>query len=268
MEEGTSAFRYRGRVADHHGSVTVVLVHGVPETDAVWQPLRDALGRDDVVSLSPPGFGAPVPGGFGATAAEYRDWLIGQLEQLAVPVDLVGHDWGAGHVMQVAMTRPELLRSWVSDATGVFEPDYVWHELAQTWQRPGAGEELVGAMMNAPIEQRAARLVELGVTAEVARGMAAGQGEEMGRCILGLYRSAAQPAMRQLGEDLPAAARRPGLVVVPTEDHYGGTVELRRRAAARAGAEAAVLDGLGHWWMVQDPDQGARVLSGFWGRLG
>ena len=98
--------------------------------------------------------------------------------------------------------------------------------------------------------------------------MAAGQGEEMGRCILALYRSAAQPAMRQLGEDLPAAARRPGLVVVPTEDPYGGTVELRRRGAARAGAEAAVLDGLGHWWMVQDPDRAARVLSGFWAGLG
>jgi pimeloyl-ACP methyl ester carboxylesterase len=248
--------------------MTVVLVHGVPETAAVWQPVRDALGGNDVVALSPPGFGAPVPGGFGATVAEYRAWLIGELEQLAAPVDLVGHDWGAGHVMQVAMTRPDLLRSWVSDATGIFEPDYVWHDLAQTWQQPGAGEQFVAAMMTAPVEQRVARLVELGITPEVAHGMAAGQGEEMGRCILALYRSAAQPVMRQLGEDLPAAARRPGLVVVPTADHYGGTVELRCRGAARAGAEAAVLDGLGHWWMVQDPDRAARVLSGFWAGLG
>ena len=43
--------------------MTVVLVHGVPETAAVWQPVRDALGGNDVVALSPPGFGAPVPGG-------------------------------------------------------------------------------------------------------------------------------------------------------------------------------------------------------------
>jgi pimeloyl-ACP methyl ester carboxylesterase len=250
------------------GPVTVVVVHGVPETDAVWQPLRNALGRDDVVALSPPGFGAPVPEGFGATVTEYRDWLVGELEQLAAPVDLVGHDWGAGHVMQVAMSRPDLLHSWVSDATGIFEPDYVWHDLAQTWQQRGAGEALVDAMMDAPVEERTARLVELGITPEVARGMAAGQGPEMGRCILRLYRSSAQPVMRQLGEDLPAAAARPGLVVVPTEDPYGGTVELRRRAAARAGAEAAVVDGLGHWWMVQDPDRSARVLSGFWAGLG
>jgi pimeloyl-ACP methyl ester carboxylesterase len=65
-------------VAGHLGAVTVVVVHGVPETDAVWQPLRNALGRDDVVTLSPPGFGAPVPEGFGATVTEYRDWLVGE----------------------------------------------------------------------------------------------------------------------------------------------------------------------------------------------
>ena len=42
-------------------TVTVVLVHGNPETDAIWGPLVDALGRKDVVRLSPPGFGAPLP---------------------------------------------------------------------------------------------------------------------------------------------------------------------------------------------------------------
>ena len=43
--------------------MTVVLVHGNPETEAVWGPLVDALGRQDVVRLSPPGFGAPLPEG-------------------------------------------------------------------------------------------------------------------------------------------------------------------------------------------------------------
>ena len=50
-----------------------VLVHGNPETDAVRDPLLAELGRDDVVCLSPPGFGAPIPPGFGATVGEYRD---------------------------------------------------------------------------------------------------------------------------------------------------------------------------------------------------
>ena len=55
--------------------MTVVLVHGNPETDAIWGPLAAALGRDDVVRLSPPGFGAPMPADFPMTFVAYRDWL-------------------------------------------------------------------------------------------------------------------------------------------------------------------------------------------------
>jgi pimeloyl-ACP methyl ester carboxylesterase len=244
--------------------MTAVFVHGNPETDVIWRPLLGQLDRDDVVCLSPPGFGAPVPDGFGATYLEYRDWLVRELELLDAPVDLVGHDWGGGHAMHVAMSRPDLLRSWVVDVIGIYDPDYVWHDLAQVWQQPGAGEQLVDTMMNAPLEKRVERFVGLGVTREVARGMAAGQGEEMGRCILALYRSAVQPALRDLGEQLPAAAARPGLAVLASEDHYVGSHEMRRRAAARAGAQLAELDGVGHWWMVQDPVRAAQLLTSFW----
>ena len=128
--------------------MTVVLVHGNPETDAIWDPLVEALGRDDVVRLSPPGFGAPLPADFPATMTAYRDWLETQLEAIDGPVDLVGHDWGGGHVVNVVMHRPELVRSWASDAVGLFDADYVWHDLAQVWQTPGAGEELVAVTPN------------------------------------------------------------------------------------------------------------------------
>ena len=56
--------------------MSVVLVHGNPEKTAVWDPLRAALDRHDVVCLSPPGFGAPLPNSWGATVEDYRDWLI------------------------------------------------------------------------------------------------------------------------------------------------------------------------------------------------
>jgi pimeloyl-ACP methyl ester carboxylesterase len=65
--------------------------------------------------------------------------LVGQLEPLAAPVDLVGHDWGDAFAVLVAMSRPDLLRSRVSDAIGVFNPGYLWHDLWLTWQTPGAG---------------------------------------------------------------------------------------------------------------------------------
>ena len=247
--------------------MTVVFVHGNPETDAVWDPLVERLDRDDVVRLSPPGFGAPLPQGWPATYLDYRDWLEGELTRFANPVDLVGHDWGGGHVLNVVMHRPELVRSWVSDVVGLFDPDYVWHELAQVWQTPGDGEQLVDTMMGAPLKEQAERLTGLGVTPAVAAKLAAGGGEDMGRAILLLYRSARQPAMAEAGRNLEKAAARPGLALLATEDHYVGSEEIRRRAAERAGARTEVLEGLGHWWMVQDPGLGAAVLARFWDSL-
>ena len=91
------------------------------------------------------------------------------------------------------MHRPELVRSWASDIIGVFDPDYVWHELARVWQTPGDGEVLVETMMGGTVQDRADQLGGLGLTRDVATKMAAGAGPEMGRAILQLYRSAAQP---------------------------------------------------------------------------
>ncbi|MCA9877096.1 MAG: hypothetical protein KC442_04930, partial [Thermomicrobiales bacterium] len=79
--------------------------------------------------------------------------------------------------------------------------------------------------------------------------------------------SAAQPAMSQFGQDLSGLASKPGLVIIPTEDHFTGGEAMARRTAERAQAEVAVLPGLGHWWMLQDPAAGAAALNTFWASL-
>jgi pimeloyl-ACP methyl ester carboxylesterase len=73
--------------------------------------------------------------------------------------------------------------------------------------------------------------------------------------------------LAEAGVALGNAAARPGLAILATEDHFVGSDELRRRAADRAGARTEVLDGLGHWWMIEDPARGAEVLSRFWATL-
>jgi pimeloyl-ACP methyl ester carboxylesterase len=248
--------------------MTIVLVHGNPETDALWGPLVDALKRDDVVRLSPPGFGAPLPDDFPATFVAYRDWLEGELERFDEPVDVVGHDWGGGHVVNVVMHRPELVRSWASDAVGLFDPDYVWHDLAQVWQTPGDGEQLVEELLSGTVQERAERMAGFGMPLDIATLMAPAQGPDMARAILLLYRSARQPAMAEAGRTLENAAARPGLSLLATEDPYIGSNDARRRVADRAGARTGVLDGLGHWWMVEDPASGAAALTRFWETLG
>lgn len=248
--------------------MTAVFVHGNPETSAIWAPMLAQLDGVHAVTLSPPGFGAPTPDGWTATRAEYAAWLIAELTALGEPVDLVGHDWGGGHVMAVAISRPDLLRSWCIDVAGIFHPDYVWHDMAQLWQTPDVGEETVKAMIEMPVADRVANYENLGMPSEVAADLAAAVDETMGRCILALYRDAAQPALSEAATHLGEAAARPGLVIVAEEDHYVGTADMARQSAERAGAEVALLEGVGHWWMCQDPQGGATALQTFWGRQG
>lgn len=241
----------------------IAVVHGNPETSVVWQPLRDALaerGVADVVPLSPPGFGAPVPPGFGCTAEDYRGWLVGELERLGGPVDLVGHDWGAGHVFAVAATRPDLLRSWAADCAGIVHPDYVWHRGARVWQTPGEGEALVARMVAMTGAELAARN---GMPPALASSLAAHVDETMGRAILALYRSAVQPYLRELGGRLADAPPVRSLVVHAPADPYT-MPELAPAVAERLGSGLCTLEGCGHWWMWERPGAAADALVAFW----
>ena len=247
--------------------MTAVFVHGNPETAALWAPLFSELGRDDIVSVSPPGFGAPIPDGFGATSDEYLTWLVTELEAIGEPVDLVGHDWGANHAMRLACQRPDLLRTWCSDTAGAWAPDYVWHEMSQRFQTPGAGEEVIRGWLGMGPSRRTILFQPAGIAAEVVKEMAEAIDEDMGKCILALYRSADESAFTSWRELLPAAATRPGLVIAPIGDQFGGTEVQYRWAAERARGQVAVLEGLGHWWMLEDPATGADTLRRFWGSI-
>jgi pimeloyl-ACP methyl ester carboxylesterase len=244
--------------------MTAVFVHGVPETPAVWSGLLAALGRPDSVALWLPGFDGVRPEGFGATMDEYAAWLVAQLERLDDPVDLVGHDWGGGFVVRVVSTRPELVRSWVTDAAGIGDVEFEWHEFAKIWQTPQAGEEFWDQQLAAPAGERAGVFQMFGVPAEPALDLASHINRTMADCILGLYRSAVDVG-KQWGPDF-AAIPAPGLVIIPGEEPFMRAVSSTR-AAARAGARTAALDGLGHWWMLQDPARAATVLREFWATL-
>lgn len=243
--------------------MTIVLVHGNPETDAIWRPMLQELGRDDVICLSPPGYGAPVPDRFGASWIEYRDWLISELEQIGHPVHLLGHDVGGGHIMNAAMARPDLLLSWTTDAMGVYDHEYVWHDLAQEWRTIDVGERTVVEFLGGSVDDRIQTNQFLGMSEDVARDVAAGQDETMLRCILSLYRSWPEALLKEQAVNLPDLSGTPGLVIVATDDPYVGTDEMRRRTAERTGATVAELP-LGHWWMLENPKLAAETLTNFW----
>ena len=245
--------------------MTAVFVHGVPETGALWNGVRAHL-HGDAVALDLPGFGTPRPAGLGATKDEYAAWLADALHGFDAPIDLVGHDWGAGLVLRVVTAHEVPVRSWAVDVGAVFAPDYAWHDIARTWQTPGAGEERMAAVLAAEPGPFGRALRAAGAGEADAAAMEAAHDETMGGCILDLYRSALPNPYADWGAELSRPAPAPGLVLQPSADEFDDPVPSAA-VAARLGARTERLDGLGHWWMLQDPAAGAAVLRAFWSTL-
>ncbi|HEV7757353.1 MAG TPA: alpha/beta hydrolase, partial [Acidimicrobiales bacterium] len=193
----------------------IVFVHGVPETAAVWDGVRQAIGQESV-AVALPGFGTPRPQGFGATKDEYADWLLGQLDGIDEPIDLVGHDWGAGFVLRVATAHGDRVRSWVADCGSLAHPDYEWHDFAKVWQTPGEGEAFVAAQTAQTPEEQAPVFEAMGIPHDRAIEMSAASDATMGACILDLYRSATPNIHAAWGPFSPTSA--PGMIVHATDD--------------------------------------------------
>jgi pimeloyl-ACP methyl ester carboxylesterase len=234
-----------------------VLVHGVPDTAAVWAPVVAELTRDDVIAISLPGFAAPLPDRFAATKDEYAAWLADEVAALDGPVDLVGHDWGSLITQHLALTRPELMRSFTM-INGAITDRFTWHDLAVQWQTPGLGEQIMELMVVEPVT---AALRAGGHPDPAAAATAVD--ETMKRCILALYRSAVDVG-REWSPSGPA--ERPGLVIWGRDDPYAPPASARRFAAVTA-TRVVFLDG-GHWGAFALPGDTVEALQQFWAELG
>lgn len=237
--------------------MTTLLVHGVPDTEHVWHALVPRLGRPDVVRLSLPGFGCPMPAGFEATRDGYAAWLIGQIEGQPEPVDLVGHDWGALLVVRAACLRPDRVRSWAAGGAPL-DADYVWHRAAQLWQTPEVGEQVMAQLTPAALERA---LVAAAVPADDARHAAERLDDTMKQCILRLYRSAVHVG-KEWAPDL-GRLRAPGLVLWGERDPYAPPLWGERLAQA-TGARLVRFADCGHWWPLERPAEVAVELTRHW----
>jgi pimeloyl-ACP methyl ester carboxylesterase len=240
----------------------IVFVHGVPETDRLWDAIRAEIDRPSV-AVALPGFGSARPDGFGSSKDEYAEWLLGELAAIGEPIDLVGHDWGAGLTYRIAGDPSATwLRSWAADVANIMHPHYVWHDFAAIWQTEGDGEAFFEAQLAQPVDERAATFELFGVPAEGARALASWLDEEMAASILALYRSATPNPYSSWGDRLVRTSV-PGLVLHPTDDPFGDE-SMAADVAQMLGARMEPLPGLGHWWQLQDPGRAAAVLTAFW----
>ena len=241
----------------------IVFLHGVPETSHIWHHVQAKIGRPSE-AWDLPGFGCERPGGFAATKDAYVEWAVQRIDALDEPVDLVGHDWGAGITYGIVTQHPDAnLRSWVADVGAIAHPDYEWHDFAKVWQTPGEGEAFVQGQNAMPNEDRAAMFESMGIPHDDALAMAASSDATMGSCILDLYRSAMPNPHAHWGPWKPTTA--PGLVLHPTDDPFDDLARSKEVAAALGAAHDTIP--AGHFWGYQNPDAGAAALVKFWDSL-
>jgi pimeloyl-ACP methyl ester carboxylesterase len=244
--------------------MTIVFVHGVPETPSIWNAVRDLVPAPSV-ALRLPGFGSPRPAQL-RDKEDYAAWLADQLRGLEEPIDLVGHDWGGHLAMRVISAYEVPVRSWVSDVAYGWHPDYQWHETATHLQKSPEGEQALAGLREGVPGTFGTLLQPRGMSAELGREVDAIHDEQMSAAILDLYRSARPNFHADWGKDLENPIRVPGLLLVPTGDPMARP-DLDQDMATRLGARLRELDGLSHYWMLQDPERGADALRRFWSTL-
>jgi pimeloyl-ACP methyl ester carboxylesterase len=237
--------------------MSVVFIHGVPDTYRIWNSVINELSRTDILALALPGFDSPIPPCFTATKEDYVDWIVEQLEQQSAPVDLVGHDWGCILSARVASLRPDLIRTWAAGG-GPVSKVYEWHPLAKIFQTPGEGEEYFAKLNPAEFSQF---IQSDGVAAELADEVVKHIDGNMAECILKLYRSALTVG----------AEWEPGLpdITSPSLIMWGSSdpacpVEFADRLGQSTRARRILKLECGHWFPSHKPTEIAQALEEHW----
>lgn len=248
--------------------MSIVCVHGVPDTSAMWWPLARALktGPIDPLFLSLPGFEKPAPERFSCTKDAYAKWVVEEIEEVVrisgAPVDLIGHDWGALLVLRAASLRPDLVRSFVV-ANALIDSQYSGHTMAKLWATPLVGELVMAVSATRDFESG---LVKAGMPADLAAEESKYWTRRMRQSILSLYRSARGLSFRGEWEEDLANLPEHGLILWGETDPFVD-LSVARRFSKRWDYPLHVLEGLGHWGIVERPEEAAEHIREFWNSI-
>ncbi|MEU8118567.1 SDR family oxidoreductase [Spirillospora sp. NPDC049024] len=279
------------RVRGVENRPTVVLVHGYPDTGAMWDEVAERLaGRFRVVAYDVRGAGAS---GAPADPLDYRlDALMGDLEAVLdgvgadEPVHLVGHDWGSVQGWEAVIG--DRLRGRIASFTSISGPDR--RHMAR-WAReavrsgPRGVAEVLGqarrsvympVLMAPRAGEAAARVLAAGFgrTMRLREGTEPRSGHPAGtlaadaRNGLGLYRAnmgragAGRGAGRGEGTSGDGRTDVPVQLIVPVKDRYGSQSLL---LSARGPVERLYVRRApaGHWVARSHPDLVARWIGEF-----
>lgn len=241
----------------------IVYCHGNPSHGEEWVPLLERGGP--ALAIDMPGWGRsdrPDPARFDYSMYGLSAFLERCLEKLGVERrKLVLHDWGSLALIG-AQRRPDLVERLVLINAVPLLPGYHWHWVAQVWRRRPLGE----------IANATTTKTGMGLLMRQARGDLSPMPPEFIEMIwsrwdrgtraatLALYRHADPDRLALAGADLGRLAC-PTLVLWGSIDRYLPTSFADAYARALPDARVELVDGAGHWPLVDDPKIGDRILE-------
>ncbi len=246
------------------GAEAVVFVHGNPGPADDWRDLLARVGEfGRAIAPDMPGYGrAGKPKDFNYSVDGYAGHLAALLDQLGITrAHIVAHDFGGPWALAWAVRHPGALASATLINTGV-GIDYRWHRYARIWRTPVLGEVFMATASRPGFRLLLGRENPRLTRDQIDRIYDASRPWATRRAVLKLYR--ATPAATLAA---PAAALRlldrPALVIWGTQDAYLPSEQAERQRQAFPSARVELLDGHGHWVMLEDPGRVASLVIPF-----
>ncbi|MEV0298225.1 alpha/beta hydrolase [Nocardia sp. NPDC050710] len=244
----------------------VVFVHGNPGPMDDWAELAPTIaGFARVIAMDMPGFGrAQRPRTFDHSVVGHARFLGLLLDQLGVErAHLVLHDFGGAWGLRWGLDHLERLASLTLINCGVLD-GYRWHRYAKIWQTPILGElfQLVSTprAMHAALNHDNPKPLPRAYIDRVDGY--ADWGHK--RAVLRLYRNSRDPAASFPERNLGVAANAlPTCVIWGDGDPYIPVRFAEQQRIHFPEAEIHILEGLGHWPFIDDPQAVLTPLAAF-----
>lgn len=247
---------------DEGAGAPTLFLHGNPDSSAMWSEVITRL-RARLHCFAPdlPGYGrSAYIANFDTSLENMARWVDELVTQINVaePLNLVMHDFGAHFGLAWAIRHPERVRRMVIFNTNFFS-DYVWHPLARILRTPILGE-LGLALFNEAQYKKQLQNDAPNVPADYIHRVMEMYGADARKMTLRLYRASDSKKFIGWEDDLLTLTQRvPTLVLWGDRDPYVSPHWAERFGAQRVEHFATAS----HWLALEMPQAMADQLASF-----
>jgi pimeloyl-ACP methyl ester carboxylesterase len=240
-----------------HSDEAVVFVHGNPGSSEDFDELLPHIG-DFARVLAPdmPGFGkSERAADFPYTVDGFARHLDAILAHFGVArAHLVLHDFGGPWGLAWAAAHADRVRSFVLINVGVL-PGYRYHKYAHMWRTPILGELTIFATTRSLFKLALNRDNPKPLPGAILNRMFDQWDRGTRRAVLALYRATSASAVSSVRQGAVLAPRRVPALVVWGAGDPNIPVRYAGAQAQFFDADIQIIDGAGHWPMIDDPER-------------